>query len=152
MTDALPIKNNGRWRVRIGLGATIIGFIIFLVGAEPGLFALDRSAVVGFVQISTFLVGLGLICLGGYIALAALWNGGPKSIISDIGLRLVGTGYVISVACGMADVFGFGSHRFPNVPIFGHWQMTGVVIGEAVIAIGLLMFIPYQKPQSRSEE
>src|SRR5512139_4129100 len=106
MTDAPPVrKTNGRKRIRIGLVATIIGFLIYLLGAEPGVFLLDRSPVVGFVQIATFLVGLGIICLGGYISLAALWNGGPKSIGSDIGLRLVCTGYVIAVACGMADIF-----------------------------------------------
>jgi hypothetical protein len=100
--------------------------------------------VFGFVQIAVFLVGLGIICLGGYISLAALWNGGPKSIASDIGLRLVGTGYVVAVASGMADVFGFGSQAFPAIPYFGSWQLAGVILGEAVIAAGLLLLIPWQ--------
>lgn len=152
MTSSLSIRSNGRKRIRIGLGSTLIGFLVFLFGAEPGIFALDRSPVVGFVQIAVFLVGLGIICLGGYITLAALWNGGAKSIASDIGLRLVGTGYVISVASGMADVFGFGSHRFPNVPFFGSWQVTGVIIGEAVIAIGLLLLIPYRRSHPKTED
>jgi hypothetical protein len=148
MTDVPPArKANGRVRIRIGLGATIIGFLIYLLGAEPGLFFLDRSPVVGFVQIATFLVGLGIICLGGYITLAALWNGGHKTIASDIGLRLVATGYVIAVACGMADVFGFGSNNYPLVPVFGIYQQLGVMIGEIIIAIGLLMLIPYKEPQ-----
>jgi hypothetical protein len=105
--------------------------------------------VVGFVQIATFLVGLGIICLGGYISLAALWNGGQKSIISDIGLRLVSTGYVISVACGMADVFGFGSNNFPKIPVFGIYQQIGFILGEVVIGVGLFMLIPYKKPKPR---
>lgn len=148
MTDAPPIRrSNGRFRIRLGLGATILGFIIYLLGAEPGLFSLDRSPVVGFVQIATFLVGLGIICLGGYISLAALWNGGPKSIASDIGLRLVSTGYVITVACGMADIFGFGSNIYPKIPIFGIYQQIGVISGEVVIAVGLLLLIPFKKPQ-----
>jgi hypothetical protein len=150
MTDAAPVrKTNGRLRIRLGLGATIFGFLVYLLGAEPGLFGLDRSPVVGFVQIATFLVGLGIICLGGYISLMALWNGGQKSIASDIGLRLVSTGYVIAVACGMADVFGFGSNNFPNIPIFGIYQQIGFILGEVVIGIGLLMLIPYKKPQPR---
>jgi hypothetical protein len=150
MTEAVPVrKSNGRIRIRIGLTATVIGFIIYLLGAEPGLFHLDRSPVVGFVQIATFLVGLGIICLGGYISLAALWNGGQKSIISDIGLRLVSTGYVISVACGMADVFGFGSNNFPKIPVFGIYQQIGFILGEVVIGIGLLMLIPYKRPKPR---
>jgi hypothetical protein len=153
MTDAVPVrKTNGSFRVRIGLGVTIFGFIIYLLGAEPGIFKLDRSPVVGFVQIATFLVGLGFICLGGYISLAALWNGGPKTIASDIGLRLVCTGYVIAVACGMADIFGFGSNKYPTIPVFGIYQQLGVLIGEIVIAVGLLMLIPYKKPQPQIGE
>ena len=148
MTDIPSVrKTNGRLRTRIGLGATILGFLIYLMGAEPGLFGLDRSPVVGFVQIATFIVGLGIICLGGYISLAALWNGGQKSIASDIGLRLVSTGYVIAVACGMADIFGFGSNNYPTVPVFGIYQQIGFVLGEVVIGIGLLLLIPYKKPQ-----
>lgn len=147
MSDAPPVrKSNGRFRIRLGLGATIFGFIIYLLGAEPGLYGLDRSPVVGFVQIATFLVGLGIICLGGYISLVALWNGGPKSIASDIGLRLVSTGYVISVACGMADIFGFGSNNYPTIPVFGIYQQIGVMIGEVVIAVGLLLLIPFKRP------
>jgi hypothetical protein len=148
MTDAPPVrKTNGIFRIRLGLGATILGFIFYLLGAEPGLFSLDRSPVVGFVQIATFLVGLGIICLGGYISLAALWDGGPKSIASDIGLRLVSTGYVITVACGMADIFGFGSNNYPSIPIFGIYQQIGVILGEVIIAVGLLLLIPFKKPQ-----
>lgn len=153
MTDAVPVrKTNGKKRIRIGLGATILGFIIYLLGAEPGVFFLDRSPVVGFVQIATFLVGLGIICLGGYIALAALWNGHTKTIASDIGLRLVSTGYVIAFACGMADIFGFGSNNYPVIPIFGIYQLIGVLLGEIVIAVGLLLLIPYKEPQPQIGE
>lgn len=148
MTDTVPVrKTNGRLRTRIGLGATILGFLIYLIGAEPGLFGMDRSPVVGFVQIATFIVGLGIICLGGYICLAGLWNGGQKSIASDIGQRLVSTGYVIAVACGMADIFGFGSNNYPTVPVFGIYQQIGFIAGEVVIGVGLLLLIPYKKPQ-----
>lgn len=148
MTDTPPVrKTNGRLRIRVGLGTTILGFIIYLLGAEPGLFGVDRSPVVGFVQLATLLVGLGIICIGGYISLVALWNGGQKSIASDIGLRLVSTGYVITVACGMADVFGFGSNTYPAYPIFGIYQQIGLLLGEVVIAIGLLLLIPYKTPQ-----
>ena len=148
MTDTTPVrKTNGKLRIRIGLGATILGFLIYLLGAEPGLFGMDRSPVVGFVQIATFIVGLGIICLGGYISLASLWNGSQKSIASDIGLRLVSTGYVIAVACGMADIFGFGSNNYPTVPVFGIYQQIGFVLGEVVIGIGFILLIPYKKPQ-----
>ena len=151
MTSETPRKYNGQRRIRIGLIVTLLGFALFLLGANPGMFGLDRSPVVGFVQIAVFLVGLGIICIGGYISLAALWNGGRKTIASDIGLRLVATGYVIAVASGMADVFGFGSQKWPSIPRFGAWQIIGVMIGEMVIAIGFLLLIPYQRPPESKE-
>ncbi len=104
---------------------TLLGLIIFLVGSHPGLFDLDRSPVVGFVQISVFLVGLAIICLGGYISLMAFWRNGQRTIPADIGTRLVTTGYVIAVFSGMADVFGFGT-QLAAVPVLrslaGGWR------------------------------
>ena len=148
MSETLPARyNGGRLRIRVGLIITIVGFLVFLLGADPTLFRLDKSPNIGMVQIFVFLCGLAVICVGGYISLASLWNGGPKSIASDIGLRLVSTGYVIAVASGMADVFGFGSQKFPRIPSFGSWQVTGVIVGEVVIAIGLLLLIPYKLPK-----
>jgi hypothetical protein len=147
MTSSLPVikgKLNGRFRTRFGLTLTILGFFIFLVGAEPSLFGLDRSPVIGFVQITVFLVGLGFICLGGYLSLATLWKGETKSIIADVGQRLVATGYMIAVGSGMADLFGFGSQQYPLLPRFGEWQAVGVLVGQLVIAVGFLMLIPYK--------
>ena len=129
--------------MRLGLSIAILGLLVFLLGVNPGLFGLDRSPVIGFVQISVFLVGLAMICLGGYVALNILWNGEEKSIAADIGFRLVSTGFVICVTSGMADIFGFGNHPFPAVPYFGPWQATGVMIGEAIIILGFLLFIPW---------
>ena len=64
-----------RLRIRLGLGFTFAGFVVFLLGVTPQLFRLDRSQPTGFLQIAVFLVGLALICVGGYICLNALWNG-----------------------------------------------------------------------------
>lgn len=130
-------------RVRFSLICVGIGVLIFVIGAKPNWFSWDRSPVVGFIQIAIFLVGLALICIGGYVGLSALWGGEQRSIIADIGLRLIGTGYVIAVFTGMADVFGMGSQPLPDVPYFGPWQAGGVLIGQFVIAIGFLMLIPY---------
>lgn len=130
-------------RVRVGLALTLLGFVIFLLGARPSLFGLDRSPVIGFVQIAVFLVGLAFICIGGYISLMSLWKKRQPSILADIGLRMVATGYVIAVFAGMADVFGAGSHPLPGVPYFGPWQARGVEIGQVIIAIGFLMLIPF---------
>ncbi len=141
---------NSRFRIRVGLILTILGFLIFLMGVDPGIFGLDRSPVTGFVQIATFLVGLALMCLGGYTGLNALWNGTEKSIAADIGLRLVATGYVVAVACGMADIFGIGNQPLPQIPYFGPWQAMGVMVGELIIALGFILLIPYRTFRNRA--
>ena len=148
-TQPLPAKPSPI-RIRVGLATTFIGLFIFTVGAKPGWFGWDRSPVVGFVQISVFLIGLAIICLGGYISLLALWKSAPRTIAADIGSRLVSTGYVIAVFSGMADVFGMGSQPLPQVPYFGPWQATGVLIGQIVIAVGFLLLIPYSLPNKKN--
>jgi hypothetical protein len=121
----------------------VVGYFIFLLGARPGLFGLDRSRVIGFVQISVFLVGLALISLGSYLTLNAMWPNGKKTIAADIGIRLISTGYVISVFTAMADIFGLGSHPLPDV-FFGPLQARGMELGMITIAIGFLLLIRYK--------
>lgn len=135
-------------RIRFGIYGLLAGFLIVLLGAEPGLFGLDRSPVIGFVQISFMLVGLGIICLSGNFIVRALWRHTVPSIAADIGTRFVSTGFVIVVFSGLADVFGIGSQTLPNVPYFGVWQARGMEIGMGVIAIGFVMMFPYQKPHA----
>lgn len=131
-----------RRRARVGLSVTLVGFLVFLVGARPGLFGIDRSPVIGFVQIAVFLIGLAVMCIGGYASLRSLWKEIPFSITADVGQRMVATGYVIAVFAGMADIFGMGSHPLPGVPYFGPWQARGVELGMAFIAFGFLMMLP----------
>lgn len=131
-------------RIRLGLFMTVFGYFLFLLGARPSLFGLDRSRVIGFVQISVFLIGLAFISLGGYLTLNALWPDGKKTIAADIGLRLISTGYVISVFTAMADIFGLGSHRLPDV-FFGPLQARGMEIGMMTIAVGFLLLIRYKR-------
>lgn len=150
MTDT---KNLISWpRLSVGMGLVVIGLLIFILGAAPSVFGLDRSSVTGFVQITVFLIGLAVMCVGGYITLNALWNGRPKSISADIGYRLIATGYVIAVASGLSDVFGFGSHLAPNIPYFGPLQALGVIIGEFIILIGFIMLIPRPEKINRDIE
>jgi len=84
-------------RIRFSLISVGVGIFILVAGAKPNWFGWERTPVVGFVQIAVFLVGLALICAGGYVGLSALWGKEQRTIIADIGLRLVATGYVISV-------------------------------------------------------
>jgi hypothetical protein len=139
-------------RVRFSLITIGVGLFVFVVGAKPGWFGWDRSPIVGFIQISVFLIGLALICAGGYVGLLALWGKEQRSIIADIGLRLISTGYVIAVFTGMADVFGMGSQPLPGVPYFGPLQSGGVLIGQATIAVGFLMMIPYHLHMDESQK
>ncbi|NCP88033.1 MAG: hypothetical protein CO094_09000 [Anaerolineae bacterium CG_4_9_14_3_um_filter_57_17] len=132
-------------RARLGLTLTALGFLIFTLGSKPEWLGLDRSPVIGFVQTSVFTIGLGLLCLGGYVSLSALWSGQEKSILADIGPRLMATGYVVAVFAGMADIFGMGTQPFPAVPFFGPWQAVGVQVGEAMIALGMLLLVPYHQ-------
>ena len=58
--DTSPASIPSRFRIRSGLFITLAGLLVFLVGARPTIFGLDRSPVVGFIQIAVFLVGLGI--------------------------------------------------------------------------------------------
>jgi hypothetical protein len=133
--------------VRNGIIILAIGFLIFLLGVRPATFGLDRSPVIGFVQIAVFLVGLAIMSLGGILSLNAVWNGNQRSIIADVGYRLVLTGYVVTVLSGLADVFGIGTHRFPAVPYFGFMQAVGVILGQITMILGFLMMIPFQRKE-----
>lgn len=137
---------------RLGAALTITGLVFFILGSRPDLFGLDRSEVVGFVQVGVFTFGLFLIVLGGTFSLESLWPANCKTIAADIGLRLAWTGFVIALASGMADVFGLGTRPVTSgAPFFGFWQERGVLIGEIVMIVGFLMMIPYKKPQPPSE-
>jgi hypothetical protein len=142
MAETVRKNGNGFNKTRFGLIFTGVGFFIFTLGAAPEFYGLDRSPVIGFVQIAVFLTGLGIICLGGYMSLSSLWQGQQRSLAADIGLRLVATGFVFAVVSGMADVFGMGNQPWPEIPSFGFLQSTGVILGQIIIAIGFLLMIP----------
>lgn len=136
-------------QVRLGIILSAIGFLIFILGAKPDWLGLDRSPVIGFVQISVFTFGMGILCLGGYLSLAGLWKGEERSILADVGARLIGTGYVVAVFAGMADIFGMGTQSLPDVPFFGPWQAVGVQVAQGMIALGLVMMIPFHHYQKK---
>ena len=130
-----------RRRIEVGLLGTFLGFLMVVLGAKPEFFGMDRSPVIGFAQTATFLLGIGIIALSGYFCLMSFWPKGYTTITADFGLRLIATGWLIAVFSGMADVFGFGSHPVTGLVFFGNLQSLGVMIGEMVIGIGLVMII-----------
>ena len=139
-------------RIRFSLVAVGVGLLMLSIGAKPNWFGWNRADVVGFIQIVVLLLGLGLICLGGFVGLSALWGREQRSIVADIGLRLIWTGYVITIFSGMADVFGMGAQTLPDNPFFGPLQATGVLIGQFIIALGLLMLIPYHLHKNQTAQ
>lgn len=141
-----------RTRVRFGLIVILLGFFILIVGAKPAWFGWDNSPTVGFIQVAILLVGLGILCLGGYIGLLALWKGRERTIAADIGMRLVATGYVVSVFAGMADLFGMGTQVGPDGAFFGPLQSRGIVIGQIFIAVGFLLMIPFREKSGEEEK
>jgi hypothetical protein len=149
--NSVPDGIPSRMRLRFGLLVMIVGLLVFLTGARPSLIGLDRSTVVGFIQISVFLIGLAIICIGGYISLMFFWRNVDRTIAADIGSRLVATGFVLAVFSGMADIFGLGTPSLSPAPILGPVQAIGVQIGEAVIAIGFLLMIPIQRRKKAEE-
>jgi len=131
-------------RINIGLGIAFAGFLIFLLGADPDLVGLDRSLYIGFAQTATFSTGLAILCLGGYLSFKACQLADRiQSLAQDIGVRLVATGYLVSLISGMADVFGFGTQSWPSLPFFGPRQAAGVIAGEIIIAVGFILYMPF---------
>ena len=130
-----------RRRIEVGLLGTFLGFLMVVLGAKPEFFGMDRSPVIGFAQTATFLLGIGIIALSGYFCLMSFWPKGYTTITADFGIRLMATGWLIAVFSGMADVFGFGSHPVTGLVFFGNLQSLGVMIGEMVIGVGLVMII-----------
>jgi len=139
-------NGNKRFRGRFGLTLLIIGFIIFIIGAKPEIFGLNRGVSIGFVQIIVILLGLGVLTLGGSLALLSLWGKNHKSLLADFGTRTIATGYVICFFTALADAFGFGTNPMPNV-FLGRLQSQGLIIGMVIIGIGFLMLLPYRPAQ-----
>lgn len=138
-----------RIRTQLGLTLSFFGFTLLIFGLKPEVFGLSSSLSVGFAQILTFLIGLGVLIWGAVIVLGAFWPKGKQSLLADFGLRVIATGYMICVFTGLADAFGFGTNPLPDV-FMGGLQRQGVIIGMGVVLIGFLMMIRYKKNRDPS--
>lgn len=128
-------------RARRWMTLVLIGLFLFLIGIQPDLIGMNRSQTVGFVQIGVWLFGLGIILLGAYATVRVVRNGKPTSLLADIGLRLIATGYVVAATASLADFIGVGAQRMPNI-YFGPVQMIGLVTGVVLSLLGVILYWP----------
>jgi hypothetical protein len=119
----------------------LLGLFVFAIGISPDLIGMDRSPVVGFVQVGVWLAGLALLLLASYLTVRVLRNGRPETLLSEVGARLIATGYVVAAAASLADFIGIGSHTLPGLR-FGHLQVIGLVVGVLVSLLGVVLFWP----------
>ena len=119
----------------------LLGLFIFLIGISPDLIGMDRSPVVGFVQVGVWLTGLAALLLGTYLTIRVIRNGRYQTLRADVGVRLMATGYVVASAASLAVFIGIGSHTLPGL-VFGHLQVIGLVLGVMVSLVGVVLFWP----------
>jgi hypothetical protein len=105
---------------------------------------------VGFVQIGVWLLGLGILLLGATLAMKVIRNGYPTTLRSEVGLRLIATGYVLAVTASFTDFLGIGSHALPGIS-YGPLQVTGLALGVMVSLLGVILYGPGKASQSSAE-
>ncbi|MFP3852718.1 MAG: hypothetical protein ACLFWD_00340 [Anaerolineales bacterium] len=146
-----PLKQRQiRW-ARRWMTLALIGLLLFLIGLEPDFIGMDRSPVVGFVQIGVWLVGLALLLLGATLAVRVIRNGQATSLRADIGLRLIATGYVVAASASLADFISIGAHSMPFIH-FGPVQTLGLVVGIITSLLGVVLYWPFGKFLRRAED
>ncbi len=139
-----------RW-ARYWMTLVFIGFMIFLIGVQPDLIGMNRSEVVGFVQVDVWLVGLAILLTSAYASVRVIRNHRSMSLRADVGVRLIATGYVVSAAASLADFIGLGAQHLPYVT-FGPIQVIGLATGVAISLLGLLLYWPRNpKPKDSSK-
>lgn len=136
-------------RIQFFLFLDFLGAFIFLLGIQPGLFGLDRSRVIGYLQVVVFLSGFGLVVLSSFAMETLLRPAGrPWTIREDIGARLAATGYVLAAVACSADLIGLGTQPLPGAPHLGVLQSFGLILGVFVVVIGLFLYHPGRSPDS----
>ena len=150
MRDLNLTRRQIRWAQR-WMTVALLGLFVFLIGINPDLRGLDRSPVVGFVQIGVWLTGFAVLMLAAYATVRVVRNGKPNSLRADIGERLIATGYTIVAVSSMADFIGVGAHRMPTIH-FGPLQQVGLILGVVLCALGVFLFWPRRSKRDDSED
>ncbi len=142
--NEIPPQQEASRLARVSISLIVIGFFTFLIGVYPDLVRLNANPqVFGILQILTFLFGMSLTTLGSYLFLyTTIHHAREHRLRHDVGLRLVGTGYVFCAASALADILGFGSHNITSseTSYLGPVQVTGVLIGVTIILVGLFLY------------
>ncbi|UCF62272.1 MAG: hypothetical protein JSV37_06140 [Anaerolineaceae bacterium] len=128
----------------------LIGLFIFIIGVEPDLIGMDKSPVVGFVQVGVWLTGLAILLVGCYATVYVVRNGQPNSLRADIGLRFIATGYVVAAAASLADFIGLGAQSMPEI-YFGPLQVIGLVVGMILSLLGVVLYWPRRERAHEQE-
>jgi uncharacterized membrane protein YiaA len=140
----IPPQQEASRLARLSIFLIVAGFFVFLIGIYPDLIRLNTNpAVFGILQILVSLLGMGLMTLGSYLFLyTTIHHAREHRLRHDVGLRLVGTGYVFCAASSLADILGFGSHNITSseTSYFGPAQVTGMLIGTVIILVGLFLY------------
>lgn len=128
----------------------LVSLLVFLIGIQPDLIGMNRSQTVGFVQIGVWLVGLAFLLLGAYATVRVVRNGKPTSLLADIGIRLIATGYVVAAVASLADFIGVGAQRMPFI-YFGPIQVIGLISGAVISMLGVILYWPRRPRSERAE-
>jgi hypothetical protein len=145
-----PLSRFQAFWIRIWLTFVLIGILLFAIGVYPDLIGMDRSPVVGFVQVGVWLFGLALFLIAAYAAIRVFRNSRPLSLRAEIGERMIATGYVVAAAASMADFIGLGSDTIPELT-FGPLQVIGLTVGVVTCVVGIILYWPWKRGSRQSD-
>jgi len=128
----------------------IVSLVLFMVGSVLIVIALgadyigvDITPGFGMVQMAQLLAGFTLLVVSSFMRVHILRFGKtPRSLQADIGIRLGLSGLVFTYVSGLADLIGIGTHVEPSFdrPYVGPIQTGGLILGAAIIAVGLMLY------------
>ena len=137
-----------RW-ARRWMTVVLLGFFIFAIGVDPDLIGMNRSQIIGFVQMGVWMTGLTILLLGATATVRVVRNGKPHSLRADVGVRLIATGYVVAATASYADFLSIGSHQMPQV-YFGEVQVMGLALGVITSLMGVVLYWPAKARKEQS--
>lgn len=120
----------------------VLGLIFIAISFAAGAIGFDITPGFGLIQMTQLLAGISLLTLCGFVQINHIRGHEPRSLQADIGIRLGATGLVFAYISGLSDLVGIGTHVSPTFerPFVGPFQLTGLGISAAIIALGMILF------------